>query len=826
MQILASSMSWVRRIPLKLLTPLAAGLMCVAACGDDSTGPGPGARPEINIEPDSQVELFVGDTITIRATVRNLSDMGVQYVSSAPEVVEVDGESGMVTAVAPGEATVTAYSAIDPRISAEAPVTVHEDLPAGVRLEWLRDPSGDAVATAATAGVMTARFAITPGNSRRLEVWLRDQLVCEVTYHPVPGEVPPDTTMECTVDTAAFDPETAEPQFLNGGAGLHATLLGSGDRTLAAFEGLELTLANPAKISAEVSGDRSAVDANGDSWIGGDVTVSAVPIRYEAGAKLDQVRLRYRTPDGRDTTITATSGPPFTFRLPVDGILRAVVDSTLRISLASHDAEGEAGPEVETPPLRYDAAPPRPGSLLPREWIGAQVPFASVYDTDGEWDDGVGRVHARFYAGDASLTAEQITDSGMEVESGSDLEQTEARAYRLVAQVCDALDNCTLLDGFPFGVDLTPPLIESLSLADRAINPTGDLIVTVKDDGSGVAERPLEVIARLIDASAVPGLCGPVIEGHDLPGRVNEGGCVPDTVETSLPVPRTTPGYFRYSIRALDRAGNRSEAVERIMLVDHEPPSIEALTMPDLAMPGSEMSVGVEVADNLDLAEAEFKFVFRGGRAGAISLPFTQPLPLGVPFEEPLLTRETVAAEVKLVRTLTFGEPASRVTALADSLAAEVRDVAGHQARVSTPLLPAHLGDDLSTTDPFPRYGSVTLAVEHDAVCISKCSDEDPASVSMTMRVDGQGGTGRPFAYVNFLLRDRLGRTTLVGSLPGEEAIISNVDNRSTFQYTVVFEPSGLEAGGYSVIAVGVNSRGNALSTDLVNGQPLRLYAR
>lgn len=821
MQILAFSMSRASRIPPILLVLV---LICLAACGEDSTGTD--LRPEIDIEPVGPVGLYVGDTITIRATVRNLSGTGVQYVSSAPEVVEVDGESGLVTAVAPGDATVTGYSAIDPRVSAQTQFTVHQDLPAAAHLEWFRDPDGEAVDVAAAGGMLTARFAITPGNARRLEVRLRERLVCEATYNPVPGQVPPDTSFECFIDTAAFDSATAEPHFLNGGAALHATLLGSGDRPLASFEGLELSLANRARIATAVQWDRTALDAGGESWTSGDATISAVPVRYAPGATFAEVHLHYRTPTGTDTAAVETSGPPFNFRLPATGILRNVTDPLFRVLLTSFDTDGEAGPEEWTAAVRYDAAAPRPGRLLPRDWIGKEVEFAAQYDAEGEGDDGVGGVHVRFHAGEPDLTPDQIVSSGDEVRTGADLGESGPEAYRLAGAVCDALDNCAVLDGFSFGVDLNPPTIDSFSLPQHAVNAGADLTVTVSDSHSGIEERPLEVYAYLIDANSTAGRCGPTVEGIDLPGQTKGGECAPDTVATTLPVPRSTTGYFRYSIQALDRAGNRSEAAERVVLIDHEPPSIGELTLPSVGAPGASLPLSVEVSDNLDLASVDFQFGFPAGRAGRVALPVLEPLNLGVPFEEPLLTRETVTRDLALVRTLTLGEQPGRTTVLADSIVAEVGDVAGHRAATSAALLPAHLGGDLSVTDPFPRYATPAVSVEDDEVCISGCDGDGAGAISLTMQIEGEGGSGRPFAQVNFLLRDQKGDLVVIATLPGEDATIANVGNRSTFRYSLQWQPGSIPMGEYSVVAVGINSRGNALASDLLNGPRLRLFAR
>ena len=70
------------------------------------------------------MSLYTGDTLTVQAAVRNSSHPEVRFSSSHPAVVSVDAISGLITALGVGDATITAVSAIDPRIFAELVVTV------------------------------------------------------------------------------------------------------------------------------------------------------------------------------------------------------------------------------------------------------------------------------------------------------------------------------------------------------------------------------------------------------------------------------------------------------------------------------------------------------------------------------------------------------------------------------------------------------------------------------------------------------------------------------------------------------------------------------
>src|SRR5690606_1762848 len=123
------------RLALRRRLCVALCLILLAACGDDGTGPG--LRPSVAITPDQPVALYVGDPLTVRATIRNMSHTGVTYRSSDPEVVDIDTETGFATARSPGSARLAGISAIDPRVFAEIEVTVLPDLPASLTLTEL-----------------------------------------------------------------------------------------------------------------------------------------------------------------------------------------------------------------------------------------------------------------------------------------------------------------------------------------------------------------------------------------------------------------------------------------------------------------------------------------------------------------------------------------------------------------------------------------------------------------------------------------------------------------------------------------------------------------
>src|SRR5690606_36741581 len=136
---------------------------------------------------------------------------------------------------------------------------------------------------------------------------------------------------------------------------------------------------------------------------------------------------------------------------------------------------------------------------------------------------GVGRVQARFFAGDPILSDTALVTRGRLVTRGAELQPGGFGAYRVAALVCDALENCVPAEGFSFGVDLSAPTVEEVSVVDRAVNPEGNLTLLLQDDLSGFAPRSVEATVLSLDDDPATAECGPGVDGLDLPGRRVDG---------------------------------------------------------------------------------------------------------------------------------------------------------------------------------------------------------------------------------------------------------------------------------------------------------------
>jgi hypothetical protein len=95
-------------------------LLVMTACSDSATDPL--RLPAVTVSPPT-AQIDVGQTTLLTATVTNVPNTAVQWHSLAEHVATVDSR-GEVRGVAPGVATIVAFSVANPLFSASAQVTV------------------------------------------------------------------------------------------------------------------------------------------------------------------------------------------------------------------------------------------------------------------------------------------------------------------------------------------------------------------------------------------------------------------------------------------------------------------------------------------------------------------------------------------------------------------------------------------------------------------------------------------------------------------------------------------------------------------------------
>ncbi len=782
----------------------------IAGCGDGPVDP---VLPvSVSLTPAGPISLYVGDTVTVHATVLHGASDAVSYGTSNGAVASVSS-TGLVTAIGTGTASITATSVSDPSRSASVQLQVQP--PASLLIEQVLNATGtQPLDPSSVRGLIFVQLAVERANATRLEV-LVDSVAVTCQSFSSAAASPGSSSLRCGFNTAAFDSVSGIPLLHNGTARVSARLIGPDERVLQTVQGQQIVLANSNALVTRVSASRQALDASGLRWIDGDVTITALPVLFDASATLSQVAFSYRSPAGV-TTLVADTAAPFTATFKEDEELEAITDTTFEVAIRSAMGSGTSGPGGTTTAVRYDNQAPIPGVLVARPWFGAIVPFAVSYDNTGEKDAGVGRNVANFFAGDPVLTAEELVEQGKPVVRGGDLPRALYNSYRLAANVCDALENCTVIPGFTFGIDVDPPILDRVTIADSAVNPGADLTIGIQDDLSGIGRYGMLVTSTRFDTRAPLPVCGPIVEGEDLPGHLDEQLCVPDSLGFTAPVPRSAAGYYEYTITPLDQAGNEARAIRRRILVDVEKPVVSGVVVPQQLVPGEEMAPQITATDNLDLVRIGARLVFPNEyRTGTLSFPFVSDSVVGRSFDFDLNTAATATRRFPFVRSLTYaasGTATTRATVIVDSLQIRATDAAGLEAIADRLVSRSAFGNDTSTLDPFPTLSSVTSSVDRVLVCSAGCRDNDPTSLSVSIRVIDESTTGGlPFARVYFFRRGASERISLLGSSITSQTVQGT---QRTVTYSFPYQPETGLTGSYALFAVGVKSTGVAMVTE------------
>lgn len=442
------------------------------------------------VEPP-QAALEIADTITLRARVAGLSDTTVVWQSSLPGVASVDAETGLVTALAPGTAFITARSTAAPQATASAVITVQAPAQGGslsLAAIHLVDPAtGERLeaSPSALSGLIEVTANLPPEpTGTKLE------LVVDGSVEAI-RDLPSGTADTASIQllTSAFDEVTGAPDLLNGPHTLSLWLVDSLDQVVAVAS-VPIGLANPDgfALGIEALGSTATNPNTGDVWARGDVRTRAVPVIYSGSFAIARVRLGLcRVSDGAVLTsgVDATREDGFSVvfddqeapsvSATTGGVagMEALVEACV---VSSQTNAGAVGPTLvlnARPDLWPAAAPPRLGvdnkaPVIPARftldrdstavWIPASFEFTrastGLGGSDAVLDEGVNAVTCSFLAGPSY-------DALIPVTRGSDLPESQTNTAYVARVVCaDALGNAgsrNLSDGQgnpqTFGVD-------------------------------------------------------------------------------------------------------------------------------------------------------------------------------------------------------------------------------------------------------------------------------------------------------------------------------------------------------------------------------------
>ena len=661
------------------------------------------------------------------------------------------------------------------------------------------------------------------------------------------------------VNTAAFDPETGVPRFLNGDRTLTVRLATREGGSSASTASTPLVLRNQDTFIAEVDPGAGPVPGeDGELWVGGDLEVEILPVVYSPGRDISTVQLEIRRAGGAQIARQSQAGsPPFVMvfspgATDVSSLSgyqtpRGAIDQ-LRVIAAGYSQGGSVSglPVRVADSLRIDQRPPEPTSFeLPTQgtgaeccrdsWVGSGFGFDSAI---GELEDeGVGGVTVRFHAGDAAATTTQLLTT-TPVERGADLAESSTNsAYRAVAVLSDALGNERPIALAPtsanpvsnerggvFGVDRTAPvasLVESGDgLGPREVNPApgSEWVLTASDERSGLATTPFRTLVhRFAPSTGDEPFC--IFPGTD--------PCSPSPDGFIRALPDGGDGYFRLTARALDRAGNLSDPVVAWVLRDETPPEMTSLQGPSNVSAGGEMTVTGQARDNLDLyfGQVAIRFGDPGSAVGV--LPFAEPSFLGSPFSGMLTPEASFQMQLPVVvgvETVTSSQVPSGSVSLATQLVGSAVDASGRRGLrgAAIPGSPQFEAQSFRVSDRGEAGGVArwSLAASGDEVCgpgwVGSGAMDCPsgAAITLTARAAGAGGAfERPFAAVHFMAVDALGDWLWLGSTDDGALTADGAGAEGrTWEWSFDWSPDGrIQLGSQRIIAVGVDSDGAAL---------------
>jgi hypothetical protein len=838
-----------------------------SACDGGIAGP----EPTLTIEPAS-LDLEVGASATLHATVTGLSDTRVTWASGDAAVASVE-QNGAVTGRAPGVTNITVRAVADPRVEAVASVIVRpaEDTVGGalVTITQMLSVRSDGTTAPLVAddvrGEVRVVLNVRQGRADRLEVLVGDQVVDHCTEHYETGGAPASaqTAASCTFDSAEFriEGDAGIPVYANAEYRITARLM-RGAETLDATRSGAFRFRNADRLQLTIAAADTAVSAAGEVWHGGDIAVRATPISY-SGIALDAVGIVLF--DGQQELGRRTlASPPFraTFSAaapPAHGGPGGVADVESRnlYAAATSATAAGAGPTATTvrpgEPFRLDNRAPEPGTFVlaaqdlssfpggrlccAGSWVGGQYSFAD--GKSGQRDSGVGLPSAnavRFHVGAANLTDAQLM-ALPHVQTGAALAETHTNtAYRAIAVVRDRLGNAATVRVEPnarnpslveiggvsyavFGVDRTPPtaaFIET-SAPNMAINPDGPFQVRGTDPaGAGAtASGVVEVLSRL-DRWA-PGLTPE--QRCVTPGTWHAGT---SSCRFGLPGSIEVPGahgYYTFEAFAVDYAGNVSGTIGRVAMRDGTPPHAGEIALPATLTGGVNTTWTSTVSDELNLWRARFQLSFGAGG----SMPFTDWTFINDRFPGTLVTTHLASATFPFVRALeltrTTHAPVGTAHA-ATEIQLSVYDAAANPFVRTTPFPAATVPAGTSFSTRGLQTFRVTAPGSPQQVTNSvpgggsaACPAGTAGSRTITAQAVGPAGTfSNPFARVYLYRIDAAGETHLIGSTAVGSA--AEADATRVWTYNISFDATALPAQTrVPLFAVGVHGDGDALRT-------------
>jgi len=790
---------------------------------------GPAApKATISLTPTT-ASINVGQQLPLVAIVQNAANPALTWTSSAAGVATVDA-NGVVTGVAQGTALVTAKLNADTTVKAVASITVS---PVGGNAaiaigSLTRLTTNIPVNPANVFGPVNLTMNVTPGSSDSLRVFVGNEVISSCSRN-FAGTTNSNQVVTCVINTNELDANGA-PRFPNGQYQISARLFDN-DQVAATATSEQLTFANQSGILTTLTTATSAINpTTGMLWNGGDVTVTAQPAIFSGGA-VKSVRIQG---NGVDTTLTAQTNGVFTVTFPKKKFDN-VTDSSFEFWVTGVTEAGQPfanGNQFWTDEVRYDNQAPTFGTFglaAPStfNWINGSYKLSA--GKKDQADAGVQGITVTYaYAPNTGTNQglvgtqanlAKLFAAGTPATTGADIPASDVNtSYIVVAKVTDALGN-TVYGALSangtntLGVDVEAPEI----ILDEDVNPANltavaaadTYVFQAADDRSGFGATPY----RVTQMRRTPTANTCVI------GNTADGGCAPVASNGTIGFAGTN-GYYELTVSVRDQAGNESEKVVRVNLVDNTAPQVSNITIPFTLTGGAQTTFTALGQDNIDLASAQARLVFANG----LELPFNKPSTYGTFGFDAFTTNVTLSETIPLITSVyEFGSNATIVGNAKEAtdvrfLVADLADNTSIQTNAFavntiTPKAMANLGNaDFDMVAPAATVCTATGSSATDAKC--KSGANAVTSRTLTATITGPSGTfANPFKTVYFYRYDDTGDVQLIGTA---SAKVADTGATRTWTYTTTFSAAGLPTqAGVEIFALGVDASGNGLLTDI-----------
>jgi hypothetical protein len=339
----------------------------------------------------------------------------------------------------------------------------------------------------------------------------------------------------------------------------------------------------------------------------------------------------------------------------------------------------------------------------------------------------------------------------------------------------------------------------------------------ISDDASGFSAKP--VTTKLTRLNSSGGQTCVIGTGSSCTGV--------DTVVAGIPANGGgSDGYYTYTATVKDLAQNTAPTLTRVVLVDKVAPTMGGIAVPATITGGASASFATSAVDNVDLVKVNYTLTYP---AIAIRTPAPD---IGVAFDNTLTTTSSFSLTVpSFIRTVAVTNGTNQPQgggAVPTQIAVRVIDAAGNPSAPGVaPIASANVPvGNLTNYSALQSNGATfsTFAVTNAATNISNgptTPAANPTTVALVAQATGNETVGppafqflNPFTQVQFYYQDPVSTEWIfIGSTTAPVVTDNAAATVRTFTWTFSGwdPPASLPLGAVNVVAIGVNTLGDAL---------------